>query len=62
MAYIVGVRMFTGDKPGKGTYRCMRCNWRATLEDHNQPLPLCGGDCKVEPSSKQPPTRYERIL
>ena len=31
-----------GEKPGKGTYCCTRCNWRVTLDDNSDPLPPCG--------------------
>ncbi|MGQ0613671.1 MAG: hypothetical protein ACT4PV_08045 [Planctomycetaceae bacterium] len=62
MAYIVGVRIRNGDKPGKGTYRCLRCNWRVSLEGEREPLPPCSGECKTEDPARQPPTAYERVF
>ncbi len=62
MAYIVGVTIRNGDKPGKGTFRCLACNWRVNLEQERDPLPLCGGECKNEDRAKQPTTAYERVF
>jgi DNA-directed RNA polymerase subunit RPC12/RpoP len=31
----------TGDKPGKGNYRCMQCGKVITLNDENDTLPAC---------------------
>jgi DNA-directed RNA polymerase subunit RPC12/RpoP len=31
----------TGDKPGKGKYRCMQCGEIVTLDDQNDTLPTC---------------------
>ena len=31
-----------GEKPGKGMYACVKCNWRVTLDDHDDRLPPCG--------------------
>jgi DNA-directed RNA polymerase subunit RPC12/RpoP len=31
----------TGDKPGKGTYKCTRCGKTIVLEDDTQELPVC---------------------
>jgi rubrerythrin len=32
----------TGETPGAGTYYCLVCGWRITLED-DQVMPVCGG-------------------
>jgi DNA-directed RNA polymerase subunit RPC12/RpoP len=31
----------TGEKPGKGTYRCTKCDATVTLDDHDDTLPPC---------------------
>jgi DNA-directed RNA polymerase subunit RPC12/RpoP len=31
----------TGEKPGKGTYRCLECGKLVTLDDQNDTLPPC---------------------
>lgn len=31
-----------GEKPGKGTYKCVDCNWTVTLDDDDDKLPPCG--------------------
>jgi DNA-directed RNA polymerase subunit RPC12/RpoP len=31
----------TGEKPGKGTYACLKCNTRVTLDDNDDTLPPC---------------------
>jgi DNA-directed RNA polymerase subunit RPC12/RpoP len=31
----------TGEKPGKGTYVCNRCNQEVVLDDTNDTLPPC---------------------
>lgn len=32
-----------GEKPGKGTYRCTKCNtWTVRLDDDSDRLPPCG--------------------
>ncbi len=31
----------TGEKPGAGTYTCVSCGNKVTLEDHSNRLPLC---------------------
>ena len=32
-----------GEKPGKGTYQCVKCNnWEVTLDDWDDRLPPCG--------------------
>ena len=31
-----------GEKPGRGTYCCLNCNWRVTLDDDSDRLPPCG--------------------
>ena len=32
-----------GEKPGKGTYRCVSCRtWTVTLDDDDDRLPPCG--------------------
>ncbi len=31
----------TGEKPGKGTYRCRRCGTTVTLDDPDDTLPPC---------------------
>ena len=62
MAYIVGVKPAAGERPGKGTYRCMTCNWRVVVEKERDPLPPCGGDCTKEAPAKALQARYERVL
>jgi len=31
----------TGEKPGKGTYKCKRCGTKVTLDDDTDTLPPC---------------------
>ena len=31
----------TGEKPGKGVYRCRKCGTTVTLDDHDDTLPPC---------------------
>jgi len=31
----------TGEKPGKGTYQCVKCGQRKVLDDHDDRLPPC---------------------
>ncbi|MCK4793629.1 MAG: hypothetical protein KAV87_58410 [Desulfobacteraceae bacterium] len=31
----------TGEKPGKGTYRCRSCQQTVTLDDYDDTLPPC---------------------
>ncbi|WP_432806743.1 zinc ribbon-containing protein [Paenibacillus lactis] len=31
----------TGEKPGRGTYTCTKCNTIITLDDHTDTLPPC---------------------
>ncbi len=31
----------TGEKPGKGTYKCTKCTTRITLDDMTDTLPPC---------------------
>ncbi len=31
----------TGEKPGRGTYACIKCNTRVTLDDNTDTLPPC---------------------
>ena len=31
----------TGEKPGKGTYKCRKCGERVTLDDPSDTLPPC---------------------
>jgi DNA-directed RNA polymerase subunit RPC12/RpoP len=31
----------TGEKPGKGTYKCVRCGQTVTLDDDTDTLPPC---------------------
>jgi DNA-directed RNA polymerase subunit RPC12/RpoP len=34
--------MFTsGEKPGKGTYKCQKCGKEISLENDSQELPVC---------------------
>lgn len=34
--------MYTsGEKPGKGTYKCKKCGKEITLDDNMRELPLC---------------------
>ena len=50
----------TGEKPGKGTYRCTSCGTTVTLDDHDDrlpPCPKCEGTTKltnVEDIKKNP--------
>lgn len=32
-----------GEKPGRGRYCCVYCNWSVVLDDHSDRLPPCGG-------------------
>jgi hypothetical protein len=32
----------TGETPGAGTYYCLECGWRISLEA-DQVMPVCGG-------------------
>ena len=56
MVYEVQRYPMAGEKPGPGTYVCRRCNWRAVLENHDEPLPPCK-DCPEEP-----PATYRRLI
>jgi DNA-directed RNA polymerase subunit RPC12/RpoP len=40
----------TGDKPGKGTYKCLthRCGRKVTIEKDSDPLPECPKCGKAE--------------
>lgn len=31
----------TGEKPGKGTYRCIHCGTKVVLDDNTDTLPPC---------------------
>ena len=31
----------TGEKPGKGTYKCTKCGQIVVLDDHTDTLPPC---------------------
>lgn len=31
----------TGEKPGKGTYTCINCGTRITLDDYDDTMPPC---------------------
>lgn len=31
----------SGEKPGKGTYRCVRCGQLVVLDNDGEPLPPC---------------------
>lgn len=31
----------TGEKPGKGTYKCTKCGQLVTLDDYDDTLPPC---------------------
>ncbi|MCB0156030.1 MAG: hypothetical protein KDF65_14645 [Anaerolineae bacterium] len=31
-----------GEKPGKGTYACVKCGWQVTLDDNSDRLHPCG--------------------
>jgi len=31
-----------GEKPGKGVYACINCDWQVTLDDDSDRLPPCG--------------------
>ena len=31
----------TGEKPGKGTYKCLKCGQLVVLDDHTDTLPPC---------------------
>ena len=31
----------TGEKPGKGTYQCIKCGTKVVLDDHTDALPPC---------------------
>lgn len=45
-----------GEKPGRGRYRCIRCNdWEVSLDDEDDRLPPCG-KC-----GKHQNVRYRRI-
>lgn len=59
--YIVQPPIRTGDHPGAGVWRCMKCNWRVTIEDRKTPLPPCGGDCKDDPAIDETQAEYGRI-
>lgn len=48
-----------GEKPGKGTYRCVMCNkWTVTLENDDERLPPCHSiGCGLAGQ----PVQYKRI-
>ena len=56
MVYEVQRYPTAGEKPGPGTYVCRRCNWRAEIKEHNEPLPPCK-DCPEDPV-----TSYRRLM
>ena len=59
--FIIGQDIAVGDRPGYGTWRCLNCNWRVTLDDHTTPLPPCGGDCKKNAAVDVTTVRYVRL-
>jgi len=44
-----------GEKPGVGTYKCTKCNWKVRLDNNSDRLPPCG-NC-----GKGQDTKYERV-
>ena len=44
-----------GERPGKGTYECVDCNWSVRLDDNTDSLPPCG-NC-----GKGQDTKYRKV-
>ncbi|MHC4550946.1 MAG: hypothetical protein ACYTEZ_19500 [Planctomycetota bacterium] len=59
--FVVQPTIRVGDRPGRGTWRCLDCNWRAKLEGDWEPLPACGGDCKKDATVDETQVRYARV-
>jgi hypothetical protein len=59
--YVAKPPIEVGSHPGKGTWRCLRCNWRVKLESDWEPLPPCGGDCAKDPGTDATKARYARV-
>jgi hypothetical protein len=50
-----------GSRPGRGTWRCLSCNWRVKLDTDWTALPPCGGECKKNPDVDESRVSYARI-
>jgi len=59
--YIVQPPIAVGDRPGRGVWRCLTCNWRFEIKEPATPLPPCGGDCAKDPAVDASAVRYTRI-
>jgi hypothetical protein len=59
--YIVEPPIQAGDRPGRGTWRCLRCNWRVEIPDHATPLPPCDGECKKDPETDAAKAHFKRV-
>ncbi len=59
--YVTQPPIEVGSHPGRGTWRCLQCNWRVKLETDWAPLPPCGGDCAKDKNVDPKRARYARV-
>ena len=59
--YVVQPIIRVGDRPGRGTWRCLDCNWRVTIKEEDERLPPCGGDCKKSEKVDENRAHYTRL-
>jgi hypothetical protein len=59
--YVAQPRLETGSRPGRGTWRCLKCNWRVKLDSDWAPLPPCGGECAKDPAADAGRARYAKV-
>jgi len=59
--YVAKPPIETGSRPGRGTWRCLACNWRVKLETDWTPLPPCGGDCEKDPKADAAHAKYAQV-
>ena len=50
-----------GTRPGRGTWRCLNCNWRVVLETDWTALPPCGGECKKSDEVDETRVGYAQV-
>ena len=59
--YVTQPPIEVGTRPGRGTWRCLTCNWRVKLDTDWTPLPPCGGDCAKDKAADPAKARYARV-
>lgn len=59
--YVVQPPIEAGSHPGRGTWRCLRCNWRVKIDNDWAPLPPCGGDCAKDKDVDAAKARYAGV-